>query len=93
MPKKLRAFNPSAEELKIVLASINATWQAIGYEAEQLEGGVDNAGAVELCVDANRLVEFDRRNGKKADAIVERWCAESGYSAVHKRLCREIRLA
>ena len=63
------------------------TWGAI---SDDIDFDIDNAGAVELCVDANRLAKYGT---KEADALFHALCQEHGYASVHKFLCRHIELA
>jgi len=76
-----------------LLQAINMVWQQIGSDYEAL-GECDNASAIEVSVDADRLhpsAGFVHKPGPNAEfrAAIDR----IGYHAVHKTLCRSLRLA
>lgn len=55
-------FNPNnaigltAEQHTLILRTLHQAWGAIAWECEGIE---DNAGAIEMCVDADRLKDYN----------------------------------
>ena len=69
-------------------------WNYIGDEslslAQECGERLSNAGAMEGCIDANRL--SDCGQSPVADRLVSELINEHGYSKVSKFLCRHIKL-
>ena len=80
-----------AEKLR---GSIMRVWQYIGDEsmalAEECGERMTNAGAMEGCIDANRLSDCGK--DPASDRLVSDLINEHGYSKVSKFLCRHIKL-
>lgn len=68
---------------------IRNCWQAIGEEGLDVS---DNAEALEVCLDADRLSMHCGEQGKLADAELKALEAIFGYAAVDKALCQKVRL-
>ena len=83
--------------LSDVKRAIWLTWQAIGHDVEQCaeECGerVKNDGAVESCIDADRLLDYGGINGLIADTAITAAIRDHGYPKVLRFLSRNIRLA
>lgn len=62
------------------------TWDAIGFDAEELCDG-DNECAVEMCIDANRLSVYA---SQKADDLVHTAVKEFGYNVLLSALSKHI---
>jgi len=84
-----------SQELRI---AVHLVWQQIGQDcyscAEECGESIDNGGAVEACIDAGRLhpdAGFVR--GDAAHKELRAMIDAHGYHAVHKALCKAIRLA
>ena len=73
--------------MKILTHAIYQTWGAI---AADLPDEVDNAEAMELCIDANRLQSLG--NSWEADQLVQDAIKMHGYSAVFDFLCSKIQV-
>lgn len=69
--------------------AIHATWQAIAEEGMDVR---DNADAIELCLDADRLTMFGDELGETADKELSALTAMFGYAKVDKVLAAEVRL-
>ena len=67
-----------------LVAGVYQTWQAIAPDC----GDCDNATAVELVLDADRMKDYAPGAYKEMMAEVK----AHGYSAVHKRLCKVVNL-
>mgnify|MGYP003382518353 CR=1 FL=1 len=82
-----------------LLRGINQVWQQIGMDCEQCAAecgeSIDNETAVEASMDADRLLPsmgFVRDDGAAHRELRELIDAH-GYDAVHRTLCRHLRLA
>lgn len=84
------------EQLKVLYPAIDCVWQQIGSDAYALEAEMGerltNKGAIELCIDADRLSEFDKRYGPPADKLLDELLDKNSYTAVLNALSREIEL-
>lgn len=69
-------------------APINKVWNYIGYDAVEACGN-DNACAIEMCIDANRLSTCV--NEKAAEDLVMSLIKEHGYTKVLKFLSKNFR--
>jgi len=76
------------EFINRVQGPIYDTWQAIGPDA--LEFTEDNLEAIELCIDADRLVT--QTEDKEAQDIIDMLIAEHGYIRVLRFLGKHIHL-
>jgi hypothetical protein len=80
----------SAEQIVTLRRAMNATWQQIGHDCEQFVE--DNEGAVEACIDADRLVfncgwgDGGKADGAAADAIVRETIKRTSYAATLRAL-------
>lgn len=79
-----------------VRGPIVSVWGQIAADAVEL-GRLSNAGAVELCIDADRLTFFaygdrGKQAAAEAEAELENAIKAHGYTKVLKVLARSIRL-
>ena len=64
----------------VLRGPINNVWQQIASDLFECDPDLDNEGAVESCIDANRLLL--NGNNKEADDLVHTLCKEHGYDKV-----------
>jgi hypothetical protein len=76
------------EFLEKVRGPIRRTWQYIYPDAEVS----NNAEAMELVLDANRMEFSLGAEGLAADKLISEACKEHGYKKVDKFLCKHIDL-
>ncbi len=69
---------------------IRKTWDYIGPDALEAFGDTNNEGAIELCLDANRLVTA--AEDPNAELLVLHLIDEHGYTEVLKFLAKHIDL-
>jgi len=84
----------SAEDLGLVEQVIVSVWGQIAYDLGDVD---DNEQAIECCIDADRLVEFNqsgrsRTQARNVDGLVKGLVAKHGYLPVLKYLSKNIRL-
>lgn len=79
----------SEDELLVLSMGIVRVWNVIGYDCMEL-GDLKNNGALELCMDADRLEMY---GSKEAQAVVDRVCSEGAFSLLLNRLSKTIKLA
>lgn len=82
--------------IELVRGPIVTTYSAIGYDLAEL-GRVTNLGAIEACIDANRLTSFAHGESGKAtaaaaEAEIDRAIKAHGYQKVLRALGRAIKL-
>lgn len=66
--------------------AVHRVWQVIGHDLD----GCDNAGAVESCIDADRIATYV---GPEPQALLQQTISTFGYTVTHKALCRANQLA
>ena len=69
---------------------IETVWDQIGSDALEAFPDTDNEGAIELCIDASRLITI--ADNPIAQALVKDLVEEHGYVPVLKFLAKRIRL-
>lgn len=83
------------EGLDQLVNPVLVVWNAIGYDVEEslqaMGEELDNESAIEMCLDANRLLL--NGNDAEAEALLDRLCREHGFSEVVRGLCRRVTLA
>ena len=65
-------------------------WSYVASDALS-EGPISNSEAMELCLDANRLLS--NAHDKESDDLVGHICHLGGYSVLNRALCRELKFA
>ena len=80
-------------DVELCRGPINRTWGQIAFDCGFVRS---NAGAIELCIDADRLTSF-ARGAAKDDALaaekeLDRAIKQHGYSKVLRALARSISL-
>ena len=84
--------------LEKVSRAINITWQQVGYDALQMDSRMSNSGAIEICIDADRLWFCSGLHGKSfedavlADEALAGAFEAHSYSKVLRFLARNIKL-
>lgn len=78
-----------------VAQPIYTVWNAIGADVYDAVGAcgeedLDNAGAIECCIDADRL--HIHGNDKEANMLIREQCRIHGYTKVLKYLSKHIHL-
>jgi hypothetical protein len=77
-----------AEFTKQVKCAVHCTWEQIAFDCQDFVE--DNVQAVEMCIDADRLL-FNGQDAT-AHALVKQACREHSYVAVLKFLSSKITL-
>lgn len=83
------------EGTKQLVEPLLRVWNAIGWDVEEslqaMGEEVDNEGAIEMCLDANRLLI----NGEDAaaEALLDQLCREHGFNRVVQDLSKQVTLA
>jgi len=101
--KKPAPVRISSADGKAILDALNgpihSTWQMIGHDvsqcAQEMRERVTNAGAIESCIDANRLQDYGGSTKEKRDAAEKALNAcidKHGLDAVMRYLTRHIHL-
>ena len=72
---------------------IERTWNAIGSDMYECDPEIDNYGAVESVVDADRLAMYGGEEGEYANEIFKDLVAQFGYSPVLSFLILHFKLA
>lgn len=96
---KTKSVFATKEETDIVVSAIHQTWQSIGYDVEQAcaeeNERLTNEGALECCIDAERVEMYGGTKRKEAQAILRRIFDDKtiGYTKVMKELKKLIKLA
>lgn len=79
---------------KELIRAVNATWQAIASDVLQAcaECGdePDNEGAVEMCIDADRIVMYGGEEGQAAQNEFRARSAQIGYTPALKELAAQL---
>jgi hypothetical protein len=92
VPPKPKGKTPLIN-IDLVRSPILQTWSAIASDWMQLEGRHTNAGAIEGCIDADRLTMYaNKAEAKIAEAELDRAIKAHGYTKVLNTLSRAIRL-
>lgn len=85
----------TTDEIKLISSMVHEVWQYIGSDAEPMCGD-DNEGAIEVCLDADRLITCTRPASKEqaaaAQALLRTKFDQHGYIKVMKVLTKNIRL-
>lgn len=80
-----------------LISAIWATWNEIGSDcmacSQECGEEINNEGAIEACIDADRLSMHGDEQGKSADAELDALLKEHKYDAVMKALKKQIQLA
>ena len=84
------AFKYSQNFIRVV----NQVWQQIGSDciqcAAECDESMDNAGAVEGCIDADRLVSMGGEHGKEAQEEFRARIAAVGYDRALEDACNSL---
>lgn len=79
---------------KDLIRAVNATWQAIASDLIEAcaECGeeVDALGAIEACIDADRIVMYGGEEGQAAQNEFRARSAQVGYSQALKELAEQM---
>jgi hypothetical protein len=76
---------------KDLVDAVHATWQAIGSDLlSGCDEEPDNEGAVEACIDADRIVTYGGEKGKAAQDEFRARMHEIGYSKALTELARSL---
>ena len=80
---------------ELIKPSILQVWDAIGSDVLALvtdPGELENAGAIEMCVDADRLRTMGGKDGEVADMLLEDAHSKHGWDDVIEALSNSIDL-
>ena len=82
-------------ELALVHGAVMEVWQKLGWEAlrgcKEAGARLSNLGAIEFCVDAGNLT-LHARDGRKAEAVVDKAFAANPYDKVLAAIGKGLRL-
>lgn len=81
-----KEMTQTEEEARVMVSAIIDVWDRIGGDAEPLCD--TNAEAVEMCIDAGRLLMVSR----EAERLLQSWVWAYGYPNTLKRLAKRVSL-
>ena len=80
---------------ELLRPAIMNVWDQIGSDVMALvtdPGEIENAGAIEMCVDADRLRTMGGKDGEVSDVLLEAAHSKHGWDAVIEALSNSIDL-